>query len=326
MSLLRRVARWLRGSRGAGKTVYVAGGAAAGTAALVAAWLAVGVGGGGGGGGGSSSSCPLPAYPDESCTGVPAGTTLTPYTGPNPVTANDAVIDGKTYEGTLEIRGANVTIRNSVITGTIYSDDQRQYGKAPLIIEDTKVDCGGVGGSGIVEAHMVIRRALIVGCENGMSLDGDVDMRDSFLERLIDHGGTEAHEDGIQFGCGHWDPTSTGDGCAPGYAPGAANITLIHNTIFGVNGDGSLGTSAIISNKVPDTNILIQDNLLAGGSYTLYCDQHGFTGVNYRIINNHFSTRFSPAVGAFGPASDCDDETQSGNVIHETGAPLHLGA
>ncbi len=30
----------------------------------------------------TSTSCPLPAYPNASCTGVPAGTTLTAYTGP----------------------------------------------------------------------------------------------------------------------------------------------------------------------------------------------------------------------------------------------------
>jgi hypothetical protein len=309
------------------RRVYV-GGAFASVAAIVATWIAIGVGGGGG-----VSKCPAPKYPDATCTGVPSGVTLTPYTGPNPVVADNAVIDGVSYEGTLEVRGGNVTIRNSYITGTVYNDSQRSYGKEPLHLEDSVVDCGGVGGSGVVEANMVIRRVRIRGCENGMSLTANVDMRDSFLEHLIDLGGTEAHEDGIQFGCGHYDPAAT-VGCAPGYGPGALNITLVHNTIFGMNGDGSFGTSGIITNPNGiDTNILIQDNLLAGGGYTLYCTAGKppenpidlpMTAHNFRVIGNHFSTRYSPNVGFFGPSTNCDDEIQSGNVIHETGAPLSL--
>ena len=98
-------------------------------------------------------------------------------------------------------------------------------------------------------------------------------------------------------------------------------MTIRHNTIYGMGADGSFGTSAIISNPGGDTNVLIENNLLAGGAYTLYCEQ-GAKGVNYRVLNNHFSQRFSSKVGYYGPTTDCSDETQSGNVYHETGRPL----
>ena len=61
-----------------------------------------------------------------------------------------------------------------------------------------------------------------------------------------------------------------------------------------------------------------------GRRYTLYCNSPG-AGTNYRVINNHFSRKFSPKVGYFGLSTDCADETQSGNVYHETGRPLRLG-
>ena len=67
---------------------------------------------------------------------------------------------------------------------------------------------------------------------------------------------------------------------------------------------------------------MIVNNLLAGGAYTLYCPQT--STVNFRIVDNHFSTVYSPNVGEYGPAKDCDGEIQSGNVYHETGAPLTL--
>ena len=37
-----------------------------------------------------------------------------------------------------------------------------------------------------------------------------------------------------------------------------------------------------------DVNILIERNLLAGGAFTLYCEQDA-KGTNYRVANNHFS-------------------------------------
>jgi hypothetical protein len=63
---------------------------------------------------------------------------------------------------------------------------------------------------------------------------------------------------------------------------------------------------------------------LAGGAYTLYCDQ-GATGINYRVINNHFSNAFHAKVGTYGAATDCAGETSSGNVIHETGQAISQG-
>jgi hypothetical protein len=47
-------------------------------------------------------------------------------------------------------------------------------------------------------------------------------------------------------------------------------------------------------------------------------------GSNYRVIDNHLTTRFFPKVGFYNiwywdPSED-GDVTRSGNVIHETGA------
>jgi hypothetical protein len=67
--------------------------------------------------------------------------------------------------------------------------------------------------------------------------------------------------------------------------------------------------------------VLIQDNLLAGGAFTLYCEQDA-KGTNYRVIGNHFSRKFASKVGAYGPWTGCSDETQSGNVYDDTGQPV----
>ena len=55
--------------------------------------------------------------------------------------------------------------------------------------------------------------------------------------------------------------------------PGSRNVTFLHNTIYGMGFDGSFGTSAIISGRGGDRDILIQNNLLAGGAVAIYCEQ-----------------------------------------------------
>ena len=101
------------------------------------------------------------------------------------------------------------------------------------------------------------------------------------------------------------------------------NVTFRHNTIYGMDSDGSFANAAIISGRGGDTNILIENNLFAGGGYTLYCEQ-GAKGTNYQVLNNRFSRKFGSKVGYYGPSTDCSDETQSGNVYHETGRELRL--
>jgi len=263
-------------------------------------------------------------YPDATNTGVPAGTTLTAYTGPSTITTAGTVITGKTM-GCIQITASNVTIRNSRIScngNAVTINDKDLYGLTPVLIEDSEIDCQSSTGTGIMEAHFTLRRVEISHCENGLSLNQDVTVEDSYIhsENSI---GADPHEDGIQFGCGHWQPGFAGTSCASGYAPGALNITLRHDTIYGMtNGDTAFGTSAIITNPAGDTNILITNNLLAGGAYTVYCNRPG-AGTNFQLLNNHFSTRFSSKVGVFAPWTDCTDESQvAGNVYHETGQLL----
>ena len=93
-------------------------------------------------------------------------------------------------------------------------------------------------------------------------------------------------------------------------------------------GDGgtTFGTSRDHHNSCgSNTNILIDNNLLAGGAAHALLQPTGVTGTNYGVTNNHFSTQFKSTVGYYWPLDDCADETQSGNVYYETGLPMHMG-
>jgi hypothetical protein len=254
-------------------------------------------------------------YPDASNTGVPPGTTLAPYTGPSTITVPNTVIDGKTM-GCIRVTAPGVVIRNSHISctdQTVVGAFDGSFSGEALLLEDVEIDCQNGPGTGVGDAFVTVRRADVHGCENGFDLNQSVTIEDSYMHDLWN--GAGAHADGIQFAGGHLENGT--------HVGSAANLTIRHNTIYSVGYDGSLTNASIISNPTGDRNILVENNLMAGGSYTLYCDYEG-TATNYRVINNRFSRAFSRVVGAYGPSEGCSDETLSGNVYHETGAAVRL--
>ncbi|MBX6722218.1 MAG: right-handed parallel beta-helix repeat-containing protein, partial [Dactylosporangium sp.] len=132
-------------------------------------------------------------------------------------------------------------------------------------------------------------------CENGFDINGSVAVRDSYIHDLYQGG--DAHTDGIQLA-------------------GGSDITIEHNTIFDNN-----GTSAIISHPSENSDVLVANNLLAGGAYTLYCPRDASR--NFRVIGNRFATLFYPKSGAFGPWTDCEKVAERrDNVWDDTLDPL----
>jgi len=273
--------------------------------------------GGGTGGGNTGSSCALPKYPDATCTGVPAGTALTAVSGDLTVTADNSTVSGKNVSGCIEVMAVGVTVKNSKAKciETANSSRARDPANAPLTIEDSEVDCGNrLGSTAIGDRNINVYRVNIHGCENGFDMDSNSIIQDSYIHDLYNSATGDPHTDGLQSGVG-------------------SNLTINHNTFYGFDtgckypNDGSCnGTSAInIFNAasgpaVHDTTV--SNNLLAGGAYTLYCPKVSTS--NFHITNNHFSTIYSSRVGEYGPSSDCSNETQSGNVYHESGAALNL--
>ena len=270
-------------------------------------------------------SCALPKFPDAGCTGVPAGTALTVVNGNQVIDKPGTVIDGKDIRGCVTVNAPGVTIRRSKVScrsSIVIGSFDGVYTGAGLTIEDTEVSCLGTNGTGIGDTNFTATRVNVHDCENGFDLDQLVRIQDSYLHNLFNS--PESHTDGIQLSShyqlagGKYSRDASG---RPVVIPNAVNITIRHNTIYDYNtADHQDGTSAIISNRGSDTNVLIQDNLMAGGAYTLYCD--GGTGTNYRVINNHFSMQFHAKVGFYGATTGCSDETYTGNVIHETGKPV----
>jgi len=245
-----------------------------------------------------SPTDPPAGFPDATNTGVPAGTALTVVTGNQVYSTPGQVVDGKDIRGCVEVRAPGVVIKNSKVSGACFyavASFDGAFTGARLTVQDSEVDCANTTGTAFSDSLLDAVRVNIHGCENGFDILHDVTVRDSWVHNL--YATPESHTDGAQLN------------------DGATNVTFDHNNIDPLTD----ATSAIISPRASvggASNVLIQNNLLGGGAYTLYCVQGG-AGTNYRVLNNRFRRDF-----AFGAWTDCTDETVSGNVYDSDGTPL----
>ena len=200
------------------------------------------------------------------------------------VSTAGTVIDGKDIRGCVRVTAANVIIRRSKISCTGSYVVLQQITTGTLTVEDSELTCQGSAGTAMGYNNFVARRLNIYGCENGFDVDNSAVITDNWI-----HVTAPDHSDGVQLNAG-------------------SRITIQHNTIT-----NTVGTSAIIAHPDGNSDVLVQDNLIAGGTYTLYCPEYAST--NFRVIGNRFSTIWFASVGLYGPWEDCGKvAVVSGNV------------
>jgi chitodextrinase len=248
---------------------------------------------------------PTGGFPNASNTG-PTGT-LVESTGNITVSTAGTIIQNRKINGCIDVRANNVTIRNSEIRCGGYVI-RNLNGNTGLLIEDVLIECGHQpGDTGVTSGNYTIRRSEVFGCENNLWANLNTVIEDNYIHDTIpccSWPNAFPHTDSIQMST----PTS--------------NVRIEHNTVYGgyVN-QQEFGNAAITSGR--STNVLVTNNLLAGGGHTLRCpaEPGGFTWTN-----NRFSRILVNTVGGFGPLEwSCGQHTNSGNVYDETGQPINPG-
>lgn len=131
---------------------------------------------------------------------MPEGVRLSPYTGPCTITTAGTVIDGKTVNCALKIRAADVTIRNSVVNGTVYNDEDSDGLGFEII--DSEVRIGNRGGTGIGNVGFTVVRVEVTGGNRSINCWRDCTVRDSFVHGQFTDLTGVAHESGIRMGSG----------------------------------------------------------------------------------------------------------------------------
>ena len=237
---------------------------------------------------GTCAAVPPPspgAFPDASTTGVPAGVTLTPYTGPCTITSANTVIDAQTIDCDLSIQAANVTISRSKINGSVATDESSTG--FSFTITDSEVDAGDRVATGVGAVSFTVIRIHVRGGNRSIHCWRDCEIRDSYVHgQMTDETGV-AHESGIRMG---------------------QNATIRHNTILCDAPDvpPDAGCSADLTGYGdfgPVQNNVIDDNLFkatTGGT----CAYGGSSqGKPYSNDANHI--QFTNNVFERGPGGKC---------------------
>jgi hypothetical protein len=258
------------------------------------------------GGGSTTTTTPPPppstttpssttGFPDATNTGVPAGVTLKPSGGMTVSTAG-AVIDGYNITGTLTINASNVVVKRSKISSSSYNVIKVSDSATGVRIEDVEINCNKAAeGSNGFYGPATVLRADIQGVENGLQPESGSVIQDSWIHDLGAAG--RPHIDGIQI-----------DGAR-------SNITVRHNT---VDLRGWTQTAAVMIDNYfgPANNIVVDNNRLLGGGYTVYSDGRfdGGAITNVKYTNNRIG------YGQWGYALIANNNvTWSGNVDDATG-------
>jgi hypothetical protein len=144
-------------------------------------------------------------FPGPSSTGVPVGTTLTPYTGSCNVTTSNVVIDAKTINcDPLTIAASNVQITRSRVNGEVSIDSYpNSYSFA---ISDSEVIANSTstgandGATGIGKSNFTAIRDNVHGGIRAVWCEFNCTVKDSWLHgQLTDQSGA-AHESGVRMG------------------------------------------------------------------------------------------------------------------------------
>ncbi len=201
---------------------------------------------------------PWPDRPWEHNTGPSDPGALTPSSGLS-ITTDGAVLENLDISGMVRIDADNVTLRNFKIHDSDGYCIRVKEGHSGILVEDGEVyDCAtGIMGAGFTARRLYIHDMETDGLKTVLA-GGPTLVEYCFLEKLGKRDG--AHADGNQI-------TTRG-----------ANITFRYNNIWlpksGTPNDPGppYKSNATFMNSGSISNVLIDQNWLNGGNYTIYCE------------------------------------------------------
>ena len=262
------------------------------------------------------SSTPTSApgsWPGASNTGVPAGTSLSGYTGSCTITSA-VTIDAKTINcpGGLAIKSANVTITRSKVNGPIAVDTDTNRSWS-LTLSDSEVDAGNVTATAAIgNGNVTITRANIHGGHNALQCEehsSECTITDSWIHGQYLGANSADHLAGIGvFG-----------GLSPCTGPNANGVpacfAAVHNSILceplpnSADG-GCTADLAILTQFGPLHGALVQNNLFRANVGAASCTYGGFNPSNASdhivYTGNVFERGTNSKCAAYGAVTSFD--------------------
>jgi hypothetical protein len=217
--------------------------------------------------------------------GVTAAVPTTVYSGPNPVTADNTVIENVVINRCLELSNVdNVTIRNTIINCNsfygIYSN-----GASNITVTNSKIHNVTDGKAVYLDdgnSNWLFSKNEIRGGQDYFFFsnnNSEITIEDNYMHHVV--GSSEAHSDGFQ-----WWP-DIGNGAF--YIRG--NYITLNNPTIGPN-------DILFTGDEPGTTYVFENNFLGlWGFYVLR--YHGY-GANMTIRNNVYEQAYKTALQEYG--------------------------
>jgi hypothetical protein len=231
------------------------------------------------------------------------------------ITGDGTVFDGYLVNATIDVNGAdNVTIRNTVVSvpGETFGIALRHTRNAT--IENSEVTSPGTGNDRLMVAikdiyadssGITVRRTDISRVSTGIQIEEGL-VEDNYI-----------HDLGYKSG-DHLNGTTSN--------AGTTQLTIRHNTIL--NQYNQTDAVSLFQDFGPQANRLIDNNLLAGGGYTIYAGANPgkeATATNIHVTNNRISRIYFPNGGSYGPYAAYTSRggnTFTGNIWDDTLQPV----
>lgn len=178
-----------------------------------------------------------------------------------------AVIDMMDIVGGVKVEANNVTIRRSRITATSRYSVQLMPGYNNLLIEDTRIRADGepISSAIYLQGSATLRRLNVSGGTDSLkSNSGELTVLDSYFSGNYRKSGS--HNDVVQLRAG-------------------SNYLFRGNSLIG---PWQMSTSVFITSGAngPMDNLVIEDNYLSGGGYTIYTGPGNYGLTNAFVRNN----------------------------------------
>jgi cell wall-associated NlpC family hydrolase len=224
------------------------------------------------------------------------------------------VFAGYSVAGTVDVTASNVTVKDDKITAT--GDG---FGVAIRHASSTTIQDCDISSPSAGDGRLMVAIKDIYGDASGTRVTGNniwhtstgVQIGSGLIE------GNYIHDMGFQDGDHLNGTTSNGSTTA---------LVIRHNTVF--NSHDQTDAISLFEDFGTEGNVLITNNLVAGGGYTIYGGQNpgGPRAFNIRITDNRFATIYFPQGGYWGPVAAFDPSGPgnqwSGNVWDGTGQPV----
>ena len=243
-------------------------------------------------------------WPSGTTTGVLDGPPLATHEGDLHITTAGAVISDLLVRGTVFVDAPDVTLRRIRIVPALDTEYGLYQRAANLTVDRCEIGPGLRFGVLQSEPGLSLSRCHLSGLLVGLTLRQGAVVSDTLIDGMV----AGPYTAGIL--------THGVDG---------GPVVIRHNTIL-IGSDGGYAIG-LMPTYGPSQNITVENNLLAGGGFSL--SGGGLSAPLTRgiqIIGNHFSRMIYPKGGSQGPATAFDpdraDAVWRDNVWHETGEPV----